>query len=229
MTAKKHILVIEDERDIAELVRYNLEREGYQVSWAASGEEGFELAKREVPHLILLDLMLPGADGFDICRALRGEIRTRAIPIIIVTAKGQEPDMVAGLEIGADDYITKPFSPRVLVARVKTVLRRGDTVEESRAAVRIGKLIVDPDRFEVSVADEPVELTRTEFKLLHFLSQRPGRVFSREQIIDSVHGTDCAVTDRAIDVQLVSLRKKLGECAAYLETVRGVGYRFKSE
>ncbi len=225
---KKHILVVEDEEDILELIRYNLSKEGYKVSCSNSGESGLKSARKEKPDLILLDLMLPGIDGFDVCRALRSEPDTKSTPIIMITAKGEEPDMVTGLELGADDYVVKPFSPRVLLARIKSVLRRHQEGPiDLNATVKINGLMVDPTRHQVTLGGQMLELTATEFKLLHFLSARPGWVFSRYQIVDAVHGDDYPVTDRSIDVQIVGLRKKLGDHASLIETVRGVGYRFK--
>jgi len=226
---KEKILVIEDEEDILALVHYNLAREGYQVACATSGEEGLRLVE-EQPDLVLLDLMLPGIDGLEVCRRLRGSELTAGLPIIMMTAKGEESDVVAGLELGADDYVTKPFSPKILLARVRAVLRRrakeGEVVEESDQLVH-GELVIHPGRNEVLVAGRPIELTFTEFRVLLFLASRPGWVFTRYQIVNAVRGEDYAVTDRAVDVQIVGLRKKLGACGTLIETVRGVGYRFK--
>lgn len=222
------ILVIEDEEDIRELIRYNLEKDGYRVLMAHSGEDGLELARRSAPSLVLLDLMLPGIDGLQVCRQLKSDAALKAIPVVIVTARGDEPDVVSGLELGADDYISKPFSPKVLLARVKTVLRRNKAGEvDPQMVVRHERLIVDPQRREVSIDNELIDLTNTEFKLLHFLMRKPGIVFTRDQIVDGVHGDDYPVTDRSVDVQVVGLRKKLHEYGACIETVRGVGYRFK--
>lgn len=228
MAAEK-ILVIEDEEDILALVHYNLAREGYRVSCATSGEEGLRLIE-EQPDLILLDLMLPGIDGLEVCRRLRGGEAAAGLPIIMMTAKGEESDVVAGLELGADDYVTKPFSPKILLARVRAVLRRrtrAGEVQEEPDQLTHGELVIHPGRNEVLVAGKPVELTFTEFRVLHFLASRPGWVFTRYQIVNAVRGEDYAVTDRAVDVQVVGLRKKLGPCGALIETVRGVGYRFK--
>jgi len=228
MAAEK-ILVIEDEEDILALVHYNLAREGFQVSCATSGEEGLKLVE-EQPDLILLDLMLPGIDGLEVCRRLRGGEAAAGLPIIMMSAKGEESDVVAGLELGADDYVTKPFSPKILLARVRAVLRRrarAGEVHEEPDQLSHGELVIHPGRNEVLVAGKPVELTFTEFRVLHFLASRPGWVFTRYQIVNAVRGEDYAVTDRAVDVQVVGLRKKLGPCGALIETVRGVGYRFK--
>jgi two-component system, OmpR family, alkaline phosphatase synthesis response regulator PhoP len=225
---KEHILVVEDEEDILELLRYNLAKEGYRVTGALSGEEGRSAARTNPPDLILLDLMLPGLDGLSVCRELKMDARTRGIPIIMLTAKGEEADIVAGLELGADDYVTKPFSPRVLLARLRAVLRRGQAGPAVAGdSLTIHELTIHPGRHEVLVQDRPVELTVTEFRLLHFLARRPGWVFTRDQIVQGVQGGDYAVSDRAVDVQVVGLRKKLGAAGRCIETVRGVGYRFK--
>ena len=227
--SKKHILVVDDEEDILELIRYNLAKEGYQVTCANSGETGLAKARSEHPDLVLLDLMLPGMDGFDVCRALRSDANTRNLALIMLTAKGEEPDIVTGLELGADDYVVKPFSTRVLLARVKTVLRRKQEAPiDTQAVIKTNGLVIDPVRHEVSLDSKLVDLTATEFKLLHFLAARPGWVFSRYQIVDAVHGEDYPVTDRSVDVQVVGLRKKMGKHSSLIETVRGVGYRFKT-
>jgi two-component system, OmpR family, alkaline phosphatase synthesis response regulator PhoP len=226
--SKEKILVVDDEEDIVELVRYNLSREGYKVLCAASGEEGLEKARNENPDLIVLDLMLPGIDGLDVARRLKADNATRTMPIVMLTAKGEESDIVTGLELGADDYITKPFSTKVLIARVKAVLRRKlqDAVEE-KEAVKIHEITIHPGRHEVLVNDKVVQLTFTEYGILNFLIRRPGWVFTRNQIVDAVRGDDYYVTDRSVDVQIVGLRKKLGKAGRHIETVRGVGYRLK--
>jgi two-component system phosphate regulon response regulator PhoB len=226
--AKEHILVVDDEEDILELVRYNLVKEGYRVTTVASGEEALKSARSIQPDIILLDLMLPGVDGLEVCRLLKQDPKTHHLPIIMLSAKGEEADIVSGLELGAADYITKPFSPRVLVARLRAVLRRRatETVSES-APLTIHEMIIHPGRHEVLIQGQPVDLTVTEFRLLHMLARRPGWVFTRSQIVNGVHGDDYPVSDRSVDVQVVGLRKKLGECGEYIETVRGVGYRFK--
>ncbi|MFA5517171.1 MAG: response regulator transcription factor [Desulfuromonadales bacterium] len=226
--AKEHILAIEDEEDILALVQYNLSKEGYRVTCATSGEEGLQAARSGRPDLVLLDLMLPGMDGLEVCRALRRDPEQAAVPILMLTAKGEESDIVAGLELGADDYMTKPFSPRVLISRVRAVLRRRTVAEpEASAAIQFEDLLIHPGRSEVLVRGEAVELTFTEFRVLHFLASRPGWVFTRYQIVNAVRGEDYSVTDRAVDVQIVGLRRKLGSCGRCIETVRGVGYRFK--
>lgn len=230
---KQSVLVVEDDEDIRELVSYNLLKEGYQVAGVASGEEALAAVKGKPPDLILLDLMLPGLDGLRVCRKLKSDPRTESLPIIMLTAKGEEVDVVTGLNMGADDYISKPFSPKVLLARIQAVLRRaageGRQVEEedNGEAIEIRDLIIHLGRHEVFARGKHVELTATEFKLLHLLARRPGWVFTRQQILDGVHGDNYAVTDRAVDVQVVGLRRKLGPAGDSIETVRGVGYRFK--
>jgi len=225
------ILLVEDEQDLLELLRYNLSWEGFQVETAMTGEAGLKKAREMGGHLdlVLLDLMLPGIDGLEVCRTLKGRDHTTAIPIIMLTAKGEEADIVRGLEYGADDYITKPFSPRVLMARIAAVLRRreGEAKAGDNAVVQIGDVQIDTNRHEVLVKGEPAELTATEFKLLSLLASKAGRVFTRQQIIESIHEGYAAVTDRSVDVQVVSLRRKLGEAGRSIETVRGVGYRFR--
>ena len=222
------IVVIDDEEDIRELIHYNLAKEGYVVSCAVSGEEGVELVQRVIPNLVILDLMLPGIDGLEVCRRLKSDPKLKSIPIVMVSARGEEPDVVSGLELGADDYVSKPFSPKVLIARVKSVLRRGKTTPvDAQAILTEGELVVNPQRREVLIGNTAVDLTNTEFKLLHFVMREPGVVFTRDQIVEGVHGDDYPVTDRSVDVQVVGLRKKLGDYGAYVETVRGVGYRFR--
>lgn len=227
--AKERILVVDDEEDILELVRFNLAREGYDVICTVSGEETLKISGKEHPDLILLDLMLPGMDGLEVARILKNDSSTKEIPIIMLTAKGEEADIVTGLELGADDYVTKPFSPRILLARVRAILRRklkdGEPSEES--VMRIRNLVIHPGRREVLVNGDHVQLTFTEFGILFFLARRPGWVFTRSQIVDAVRGDDYPVTDRSVDVQIVGLRKKLGPAGKFIETVRGVGYRFK--
>lgn len=226
--ANEKILVVDDEEDILELVRYNLAKNGYKTVCVGTGEDALKAAKSESPDLIILDLMLPGVDGLEVCKILKADSRMAAIPIVMLTAKGEEADVVAGLELGADDYITKPFSPRILLARLRAVLRRKSREPAAESQViKIHDLLIHPGRHEVLVRGKPVELTYTEFRLLHSLARRPGWVFTRSQIVDTVRGTDYPVTDRSVDVQIVGLRKKLGPCSEYIETVRGVGYRFK--
>jgi two-component system phosphate regulon response regulator PhoB len=226
--AKERILVVDDEEDILELVRYNLTREGYQVSGAASGEAALKKAQSENFDMIVLDLMLPGIDGLEVAKQLKNRAATKSVPIIMLTAKGEEADIVTGLEIGADDYVTKPFSPRVLIARVRTVLRRKTLEPEMEGKIiTVHNLQIHPGRRSVSIDDDPIDLTYTEFQVLYVLARRPGWVFTRSQIVDAVRGSDYPVTDRSVDVQIVGLRKKLGDYGSYIETVRGVGYRFK--
>ena len=226
--AKEHIVIVEDEEDILELLRYHLTREGYSVTTAANGEQALKIILQKMPALVLLDLMLPGLNGRELCRRLKQDPRTAAIPIMMVTAKNEESDVVIGLELGADDYIMKPFSMKVLVARVHAVLRRRKQyVVDVDALIRIHDLVINPGRHEVLIKGKPVEMTFSELRILHCLARRPGWVMTREQIVNAVRGEDYAVTDRAVDVQIVGLRKKLGARAEYIETVRGVGYRFK--
>lgn len=226
--AKELVLVVDDEEDIQELVEYNLTKAGYRVQRAGTGGDAVRAAREYLPDLVLLDLMLPGMDGLEVAAVLRNDSKTREIPIVMLTAKGEERDVVRGLERGADDYITKPFSPKILVARVQAVLRRkGRNANGEEAPLRVHDVVIHPGRHEVSVRGKPVELTYTEFRVLYCLARRPGWVFTRSQIVDAVRGDGYPVTDRAVDVQIVGLRKKLGPCGPYIETVRGVGYRFK--
>lgn len=226
--AKERILVVDDEEDILKLVDYNLSKEGYKVTCVETGERAFVEIKQSTPDLIVLDLMLPGVDGLDVCRRLKMDASTSKIPIIMLTAKGEEADIVTGLELGADDYITKPFSPRVLVARIKTALRRTREEEsDDSEIVSTHGIIIDSGRHLVTLDGHPIDLTLTEFRILHLLARRQGWVFTRYQIVEASQGEDAEVTDRSVDVHIVSLRKKLGEAGKYIETVRGVGYKFK--
>ncbi len=226
--AHESILIVEDEDDIRELIAYNLTKEGYRPHGALSGEDAIKKARAERYDLIILDLMLPGIDGLDVCRTLKKDAKTQTIPVIMLTAKGEESDMVSGLELGADDYIVKPFSPRVLIARIKTVLRRKSAEPiDPNASISIHDLAIHPGRREVLVGKRSVELTNMEFRVLHLLASRPGWVFSRYQIVEGVRGDNYPVTDRSVDVLIVGLRKKLGDAGEYIETVRGAGYRFK--
>jgi two-component system phosphate regulon response regulator PhoB len=232
MSEKKSILIVEDEEDILALIHYNLTREGYKVLTATSGEQGVKLACEHQPDLVILDLMLPGIDGLQVCRELKQRDNTRHIAVIMLTAKGEEADIVTGLELGAADYVTKPFSPRVLLARVKAVLRRSEQAPadpESEQVLELHDMLIHPGRNEVLVKGERKDLTYTEFRVLYLLASRPGWVFTRYQIVNSVRGDDYFVTDRAVDVQIVGLRRKLGEYGKYIETVRGVGYRFSDQ
>jgi two-component system alkaline phosphatase synthesis response regulator PhoP len=225
--ARETIIIVDDEEDIQELVRMNLLREGYDVLTAGTSDQALTLIRSRQPSLIILDLMLPGLNGLDVCKILKADSKTQAIPIIILSARSEESDIVTGLELGADDYITKPFSAKVLIARVRRLLRKDVEQDLSRSVVRIHELTIDPSRCETLLKGEHVPLTFSEFNILYTLARRPGVVFTRYQIMDALHGGNYAVTDRAIDVQITCLRKKLGSCRDYIETVRGVGYRFK--
>jgi two-component system phosphate regulon response regulator PhoB len=224
---KERILVVDDEKDILELIDYNLSKNGYKVKTVPSGEEALELIKDNDYDLIILDLMLPGVDGFDLCKIIKADKHKANIPIVMVTAKAEEADKVAGLEIGADHYVTKPFSPRELLAIVKATLRRKPVKEEEeKPIIERGDLKIHVGRHEVTIKDKPVELTHLEFLILLALAKKPGWVMTRYQIVDSTRGEGVTVTDRSVDVHIVSLRKKLGD-ADCIETVRGVGYKFK--
>ena len=226
--ARMRILVVDDEPDILELVRYNLSKAQYDAVGVESGEEALVQVRTTPPDLIVLDLMLPGVDGLEVCKVLKRDARTAAIPIVMLTARGDEADIVAGLELGADDYLTKPFSPRVLLARIRAVLRRHHTEPAAEDAVLTHhRLVLHPGRHEVLVEGQPVPLTLTEFRVLHLLARRPGWVFTRNQIIAATQGADVSVTERAVDVHIVSLRRKLGTIGEAIETIRGVGYRLQ--
>jgi len=230
--AKEKIMVVEDEEDIQELISYNLQKEGYRVIAVLSGELALKKIKAEKPDLLLLDLMLPGIDGLAVCKEVKSAPETRDIPVVMLTAKGEEIDVVTGLELGADDYITKPFSPRILLARIRAVLRRkkreADHAED-KTVVSLGGIELDPLRHKVLVKGKPVELTFTEFAILDIFLRRPGIVFERYQIVDLVKGEDYPVTDRSVDVHIVGLRKKLGNIGDRIETIRGIGYRFRAD
>ena len=226
--ARTRILVVDDEPDILALIQYNLSKAQYDVVSVESGEEALAQVRTTPPSLIVLDLMLPGVDGLEVCKVLKRDTRTAAIPIVILTARGEEADIVVGLELGADDYLTKPFSPRVLLARIRAVLRRHHTepVAEDAVITHHG-LVLHPGRHEVLVEGHPVPLTLTEFRVLHLLARRPGWVFTRNQIIAAAQGADVSVTERAVDVHIVSVRRKLGTIGEAIETIRGVGYRLQ--
>ena len=226
---KPKIVVIEDEVDILEVINYNLSKEGFDVCSALDGEEGLALIKKEVPDLVLLDLMLPGLDGIEICRKLKTDYSTRSIPIIMVTAKGEESDIVLGLGMGADDYMVKPFRPRELMARIRSVLRRGDFIEEGEGLVSIDELVIDINRHEVRLEGKKIVLTAMEFKLLHFLASHPGQVFTRENLLNHVSSDDTFIIDRNIDVHIRSIRKKLNKHRELIETIHRVGYRFRDK
>jgi len=227
--SKKKIVIIEDEPDILEVLSYNLKREGFDVYSATNGTLGLSLVEKELPDLLLLDLMLPGLDGIEICSTIKNNPATQNTLIIMVTAKGEESDIVLGLGVGADDYITKPFSPKELVARVKAVLRRGqlvDTVPPTEK-VKVGDLVIDTSKYEVTIGGKEVRLTATEFRLLHYLASNPGRVFSREQLLSRAMGDEVVVVDRNIDVHIRGIRKKMDIDPPLIETIRGVGYRLR--
>ncbi len=231
MAKRQKILVVEDEPDILEVIAYNLTREGFRVLTARDGESGFRQAREELPDALVLDLMLPGIDGLEVCRRLRADDVTRSLPIMMVTAKGEEADVVVGLGIGADDYVAKPFSPRELVARVRALLRRSEAQSARVDCDRLefSGVIIDRSRHEVLVHGEPVTFTPTELRLLHFLALHPGRVLTRDQILSRAIGEHAVVLDRNIDVHVRAIRKKLGAERERLETVRGVGYRFRDD
>lgn len=225
---KEKILVVDDEKDILELIDYNLTKNGYRVKTAISGEDALELIKENGYDLLILDLMLPGIDGLDLCKIIKADRNKSNLPVIMVTAKTEEADKVAGLEIGADHYVTKPFSPRELLAIVKATLRRKTTKHEEEAAIiERGDMKIHTGRHEVTLSDKKIELTNLEFKILVVLARKPGWVMTRYQIVDATRGEDISVTDRSVDVHIVSLRKKLGKYSNYIETIRGVGYKFK--
>jgi len=228
MTVRKKILIVDDEPDIVEFIEYNLHREQFETVKAFDGPMALKQAQEHQPDLILLDLMIPGIDGLEVCRQLKARPETSRIPVIMLTAKGEEIDMVAGLELGADDYVAKPFRMRLLLARIRAVLRRGASDDDPAPRVtRIDNLLIDDERHEVQVEGRPLELTLTEYKLLRFLAQHPGRVFSRSQILGNIQDEHVLVVERAIDVHVAALRRKLEGAAELIETVRGVGYRFK--
>ena len=229
--ANETVLIVEDERDILNLISYNLRREGYKTKSALSGEEALALFAEEPPDIVVLDLMLPGIDGLDVCREMKQSERLQHIPIIMLTAKSEDADIVTGLEAGADDYVVKPFSPNVLVARVRAVLRRFRdlTPQTDGEYTRIHGIEIDIGRHRVRLDGEPVELSATEFVILSFLASNPGWVFTRSQIITSVHGEDYPVTERAVGVQILGIRKKLQEKGKCIVTVRGIGYKMEEE
>lgn len=226
---RRKILVVDDEKDLVDLITYNLGRNGYDYLVAYNGNDALALAQRQIPDLIILDLMLPGVDGTEVARRLKADPQTAQIPIIMLTAKTEETDVVVGLTIGADDYVTKPFSMKVLMARVSTVLRRVEAQlrTEEAGLLKAGPLVIDTAKHQVTVDNEPVKLTLTEFKLLAALVGARGRVLTRDQLMDKAMGSDVFITDRAIDVHVTSIRKKLGQASYLVHTVRGVGYRLQ--
>jgi two-component system phosphate regulon response regulator PhoB len=223
------ILIIEDEKDIVDLVEYHLKQSGFSVLKALDGPSGLEIAKKNRPCLVILDLMLPGMDGKDICRALKSNPLTQSIPILMLTAKSEEVDRVIGFELGADDYVTKPFSPRELVLRVKAILRRKEFPKEGEKKIQIGDLLIDIDRHQISIKKNPIQLTSTEFKLLAELASNRGRVQTRERLLDKVWGYTYEGYARTVDTHIRRLREKLGPSGDTIETIRGVGYRFREE
>lgn len=226
---KKHALIVEDEEDILKLLDINLKKAGYEVTGLGSGEEALEAVKTNLYDFAILDLMLPGISGLEICKAFRNDNALRGLPIVMLTAKGEEEDIIKGLEHGADDYITKPFSPNVLIARINTILRRhGNNDYDKNSIIKVHDLFIHPTKHEVLINDTVLDLTPAEFKVLHLLASKPGWVLSRYKIIDEIKGEDYSVTDRSVDVLMVGLRKKLGKYSSYIETVRGTGYRLKS-
>ncbi|MDE2223502.1 MAG: response regulator transcription factor [Candidatus Omnitrophica bacterium] len=227
--AKKKILVVEDDRDISELIAYNLEREGYDIACLYEGAPVIDFVRKRKPDLVILDLMLPEMDGLEICRILKNDPHAKHIPIVMLTAKGEESDVVVGLQMGADDYIPKPFSPKVLVARIKAIARRTSDLKtpEGDDVRQFGDFSMDLLKHKISYRSREIKLTSIEFDIIEFLSRSPGRVWSREQILDNVWKEGKFIIDRAVDVHIRGLRKKLREAESYIETVRGVGYRFK--
>jgi two-component system, OmpR family, alkaline phosphatase synthesis response regulator PhoP len=230
---KEKILIVDDEKDILELIQYNFEKEGYLVNCASSGEQCLEYLKSEIPDLILLDLMLPEINGIEVCKILKKDSATSRIPIIMLTAKGEDTDIIVGLELGADDYITKPFNLRELLARVKAVLRRAENnnspIFKEKEIINFNDLIIDSIKHQVTLKNTPLDLTATEFNLLKFLASHPGKVFTREQLLDQVWPEDSYIVDRAVDVHIKRLRQKLLTASEYIITIRGVGYRFIEE
>lgn len=230
-TTMRRILVIEDDKDIVELVRYNLEKDGFQVAACSDGATGLAQVRKSPPDLLILDLMLPKLNGLEICKEIRKDTNLNRLPILILTAKGEEADRVVGLELGADDYVTKPFSPRELVARVKALLRRAAPGTPADKLIEIGSLRIDPAAYRVTRDGKPVTMSTLEFRLLYFLAARPNRVFTRDQLLDGVWGTDRFVTPRSVDVYVRRLREKIEmdpQHPAYMKTIRGAGYIFET-
>jgi phosphate regulon transcriptional regulator PhoB len=229
---RQRIAIIEDEADIVEMVRYNLRKDGFEVESFARGREGLEHMRRNPPDLLLLDIMLPDEDGLSICRQLRADERLKELPVVFLTARGEEIDRIVGLEIGADDYVVKPFSPRELVARIKAILRRQARPAEKSELVEIRGLRLDARTQDVTVRGNPVRLSALEFRLLHFLASHPRQIFTRERLLDEVWGRDCSVTLRTVDVHVRRLREKIEahpDEPEYIGTVRGAGYRMLAD
>lgn len=226
---RKRILVVDDEADIRELLRYNLEQEGFQIEAVADGEMALEHLKKNKVDLVMLDLMLPGLPGLELCKQLKRQADLESIPIIMISAKSSETDIIVGLELGADDYITKPFSPKEVIARIKAIFRRIDEkrTTEPQKELRFEDLVIDVPRHEVKIDGKEIKLTTTEFKILQCLMSRLGHVFSRDELIDFALGKDISVVDRTVDVHITNLRKKIGRYGASIESIRAVGYRFK--
>jgi two-component system, OmpR family, alkaline phosphatase synthesis response regulator PhoP len=227
MSQKKRILLIEDEEDIASLIKLQAELSGYKLHVEVDGVNGYRAIEREKPDLVILDLMLPGQNGLDVCRKMKSNPELKSISVVIISAKGEELDVVLGLELGADDYVPKPFSPRILFSRIKAVLRRGKEPEKSVKTINFGDYIIEPERYILRKADKQVPVTLSEFGILRRLIANRGKVLSRNQLLDDVHNDDAFIVDRNIDVHIASLRKKLGPNFDWIETVRGVGYRFR--
>lgn len=226
--SKQNILIVEDEEDIQELIEYNLIKNGFNTTVCSSGEEASEVINKSTYDLVLLDLMLPGINGLELCKKFKKAQETSKFPIIMITARGEEEDIIKGFEYGADDYVTKPFSPKVLISRIKAVLRRQKEGKyDNNSVITIHELTINPQKYEIQLNEEPLKLTSAEFKVLHLLASKPGWVLTRYQIIDAIKGDDYEVTDRSVDVLMVGLRKKLDKYGHYIETVRGVGYKFK--
>ncbi len=229
MIPKPSILIVDDEKDIVQLIQYNLEKEGYQIHTASTGEEGFETAKKKRPQLIILDLMLPGIDGLEVCKLLRAEPLTKNIPVLMLTAKNTDVDQILGFELGASDYVSKPFSPKVLLVRIKNILKNRQTHKEDKVVLKAGELSLDKERQTFSVKGKGVALTRLEFKIIAFLMENPGKVFTRDQLLSGAWGQETFVVDRTVDVHVKSIRQKLGKYREAIETVRGSGYRFSEK
>ena len=228
---KKKIMVVDDEPDIRELIRFNLEKEGFEVFSVADGETALEEVRLRQPDLIILDVMLPGINGIEVCFRMKSDTAFKSIPIVMLSAKSDESDQLVGLKIGADDYLVKPFSPKVLVAKTGAILRRSEFVSsasiDEEPVIRYKGLFMNPNDFSVSYQENPLKLTAVEYKILYFLARKPGRVYTRERILEQVRGDDVIITGRTVDVHILSLRRKLGDAADLIETVRGIGYRVR--
>jgi phosphate regulon transcriptional regulator PhoB len=220
------ILIVEDDEDIAEMITYNLKKEGYRISSVHNGEDALNLLKSDLPDMIILDLMLPKIDGLEVCRNIRRDQNTAGVPVIMLTARCQEADKIAGLELGADDYVTKPFSPGELIARIRAILRRAVKLHADEA-ISSGELLIDAAKYKVTISGLAVNLTATEFKLLEYMARRPGEVLTRDKILNDVFGYEHSIYDRTVDTHIKTLRKKLDKARDYIETIRGVGYRFR--